>query len=560
MPRPDAFPEFETLRSHGKELRQSSLLDLVNASRRLETMQLEAEGIFVDMSKALLDERALELLLALARKQGLAEGIRAMCEGQPINNTEKRAALHVALRNKSERPIFVEGRDVMPEVRAELSKIEALARAVRSGSWRGHTGERITDVVNIGIGGSDLGPRLICEALEPYWNCPPSPLVRPHFVSNVDGADLGRLLKGLRPESTLFLISSKTFTTPETIANAKSARAWLCSKLGEEAVARHFFAISTNEREVARFGIDPSRMLRFWEWVGGRFSLWSAIGTIVAIAIGPERFFELLEGAFVMDEHFRTAPLEHNLPVRLGLLDFWYSTVLGAESLALIPYSQLLASLPSWFQQCAMESNGKGVDRDGFPLSYPSASIIWGAPGTNSQHAFFQLLHQGTRFVPCEFVAAIEPSYEFEGALHHVMLLANMIAQSEALLLGKDLESVRQELMKEGRSAEEIEALAPHKVFPGKRPSTVILMERIDPRHLGALLALYEHRVFVQGWMLGINSFDQWGVELGKRLAQTIVEELKGAAPSSAHDPSTQALIARLRNKLKDLLQAKSGE
>ncbi len=533
------------LRAHSERIRATSLRELLARGGRLATMQREVAGLFVDLSKNRADDETLALLAQLARERGLSAGIEAMFAGEKVNLTEGRAVLHVALRNRSERPVHVDGADVMPEVRRVLAKMHDVSARIRDGRWRGATGERITDVVNIGIGGSDLGPFMVCEALEPYWSAGP---IRPHFVSNVDGAHLGRTLAHLRPESTLFLVASKTFTTQETLANARSARAWLVGKLGESAVPRHFVAMSTNAQEVAAFGIDVENMLEFWDWVGGRYSLWSAIGLSIAIAVGFDRFEELLEGAHAVDEHFRTAPIEQNVPALLALLGVWYATFFDAASFAVLPYDQSLHRFAAWLQQGDMESNGKSVERDGTPITdYQTGPIVWGEPGTNGQHAFYQLLHQGTRLVPCDFLAPIHSHYAPGDGRHHAMLLANLIAQSEALMVGKTLEEARAELRAEGKSADDVERLAPHKVFPGNRPSNVILFDRLDPRTLGAVLALYEHRIFVQGWLWNVNSFDQWGVELGKKLAKTVLAELEGGAPS-AHDASTESLIARIRS------------
>jgi glucose-6-phosphate isomerase len=543
-------PAFRALAAHAASLRNTRLVELVAAPGRLAAMQHEAAGLFVDLSKNRATETTVALLAQLARERGLADGIAAMFGGEKINVTENRAVLHVALRNRGARPILVEGRDVMPDVRTVLAKMEGLVARVRDGRWRGHSGERITDVVNVGIGGSDLGPFMVCEALEPYWNVRSEGAIRPHFVSNVDGAHLGRTLKTLRPETTLFLVASKTFTTEETITNARSARAWLTHTLGEAAVPKHFVALSTNAREVAAFGIDVANMLEFWDWVGGRYSLWSAIGASIAFAVGFPRFLELLEGAHAMDEHFRTAPIEENVPALLALLGVWYAAFFDAHTYAVLPYDQSLHRFAAWLQQGDMESNGKGVERDGTPINdYTTGPVVWGEPGTNGQHAFYQLLHQGTRLVPCDFIAPLRSHYALGGSAdrHHAMLLANLVAQSEALMIGKSIDAVRAELRAEGRSEEEIARLAPHKVFLGERPSNVILFERLEPRTLGALLALYEHRIFVQGWIWNVNSFDQWGVELGKKLAKTVLAELEGG-PVAAHDASTTSLVAKIRS------------
>ncbi|MBX7192165.1 MAG: glucose-6-phosphate isomerase [Sandaracinaceae bacterium] len=546
------FPEtqaYAALRAHADTLRHVPLVEIANAPGRLATMQHDVAGLFVDLSKNRANDATLALLAQLARERDLAGGIAAMFSGAKINLTEQRAVLHVALRNRSDRPIVVDGADVMPGVREVLAKMKDLVDRVRSGRWRGATGERITDVVNIGIGGSDLGPHMVCEALEPHWNTHEEGAIRPHFVSNVDGAHLARTLKGLRPETTLFLVASKTFTTEETIANARSARAWLTASLGDGAVPSHFVALSTNAKEVAAFGIDVANMLEFWDWVGGRYSLWSAIGTSIALAIGFDRFVELLEGAHAMDEHFRTAPIESNVPALMALLGVFYASFFDAHTHAVLPYDQSLHRFAAWLQQGDMESNGKSVEREGRPIrDYTTGPIVWGEPGTNGQHAFYQLLHQGTRLVPCDFVAPLRSPYALDGARdrHHAMLLANLVAQSEALMIGKSIDTVRAELRAEGKATEEIERLAPHKVFEGNRPSNVIFFDRLEPRTLGALLALYEHRIFVQGWIWNVNSFDQWGVELGKKLAKTVLTELEGG-PEAPHDASTASLVARVR-------------
>jgi glucose-6-phosphate isomerase len=500
-----------------------------------------------DFSKSLVPDAALPLLVQLANERGLRAGIDAMFGGERINLTEGRAVLHVALRNRSERPIMVDGQDVMPDVGAVLARMRELVGRVQDGTFRGSRGDAITDVVNVGIGGSDLGPAMVAEALEPYWH----QRIRPHFVSNVDGAHLGRTLARLRPETTLFVVASKTFTTQETLANARSARAWLTSALGEAAVASHFVAVSTNLNEVSAFGIDPKNTLGFWDWVGGRYSLWSAIGLPVALAVGMDRFEELLAGAHALDEHFRTAPFERNLPVLSALVGLYHADVCGAHSFAVLPYDQSLARLPAWLQQGDMESNGKGVTREGERIEgYQTGPIVWGEPGTNGQHAFYQLIHQGTRLVPVEFLAPLRSHYDLAfGAStpvpHHAMLLSNVLAQSEALMLGKTEAEAEAELRRSGASEADAIALAPHKVFPGNRPSHLILFDRLDPRTLGTILAYYEHRIFVQGWLWGINSFDQWGVELGKKLATGILAELERGELGAHHDPSTGAAIER---------------
>jgi glucose-6-phosphate isomerase len=511
---------------------------------RAERFSLKVgEHLFVDYSKNLITGTVMTTLAALARKTGVEALRDRMLAGEPINTTEGRAVMHVALRNRSDRPMMVEGRDVMPAVRAALEHIRQFSEAVRGGSWVGYTGLRITDVVNIGIGGSDLGPAMVTQALAPYGREGP----RLHFVSNVDGTHLAETLRPLHPATTLFTIASKTFTTQETMANGRSAREWFLARATDEAaVARHFVAISTNEAEVRQFGIAPENMFVFWDWVGGRYSLWSSIGLPIALAVGYGRFEQLLDGAHEMDEHFRTAPIEQNVPITLGLLGVWYASVLGAESHAVLPYEQYLHRLPAYLQQLDMESNGKRVDREGRPVAGHTAAVVWGEPGTNGQHAFYQLLHQGTRLISTDFLAGIH-SHSGIGE-HHRLLLANFVAQTEALMKGKTEAEVRTELKTQGYTGEKLEQLVPHKVFPGNRPSTTILYDKLGPRTMGMLLALYEHKVFTMGAIWQINSFDQWGVELGKQLAATVVKDLGAAGAAAGHDSSTAGLIARIRN------------
>jgi glucose-6-phosphate isomerase len=496
------------------------------------------EHFFVDFSKNLITTDAMTALCELARRTGVEALRDRMFAGEPVNTTEHRAVLHVALRNRSSRPVTVGGRDVMPDVRAALEHIRVFSDAVRSGRWLGYTGLRITDVVNIGIGGSDLGPAMVTRALSPYTHDGP----RTHFVSNVDGAHLSDVLRPLHPATTLFTVASKTFTTQETMANARSARDWFLARAKDQAaIERHFVAISTNHQAVTAFGIAPDNMFVFWDWVGGRYSLWSSIGLPIAIAVGYGHFEQLLDGAHEMDEHFRTAPLERNAPIVLGLLGVWYSSVLGADSHAVLPYEQRLERLPAYLQQLEMESNGKRVDRDGRAVDLQTAPIVWGEPGTNGQHAFFQLLHQGTRLVSTDFLVAIDTHDQLGD--HHRLLTANCIAQTEALMRGKTEAEARAELQAQGLSAAAIDALAPHKVFPGNRPSTTIMYRKLGPRTLGMLLALYEHRVFTMGAVWNINSFDQWGVELGKQLAAAVANDLTAPGPTTRHDASTNHLI-----------------
>ncbi|HQZ39357.1 MAG TPA: glucose-6-phosphate isomerase [Vicinamibacterales bacterium] len=515
---------------------------------RAETFTLRHDAFVVDYSKTHVTSETMRLLIDLARATGVESLRDRMFAGDPINTTEGRAVLHTALRNRSPRPVMVDGRDVMPDVRAALAHAGAFSRAVRGGAWTGHTGARITDVVNIGIGGSDLGPAMATAALEPYAGEGP----RLHFVSNVDGAHIGQTLRHLDPRTTLFVIASKTFTTQETMTNARTAREWFLASASDEAhIARHFVAVSTNDAEVRRFGIGPEQMFVFWDWVGGRYSVWSSIGLPVALAVGPEQFDQMLDGAFAMDEHFRTAPIAENIPMVLGLIGVWYASVLGLDTHAVLPYEQLLHRLPAYLQQLDMESNGKRVDRHGRPVSVGTGPIVWGEPGTNGQHAFYQLLHQGTRVVPCDFLVGLESPYPLGD--HHRLLLANCFAQTEALMRGKDEASVRADLAGQGLEGEALERLVPHKVFPGNRPSTTIVYRKLDARTLGMLLAMYEHKVFTMGAVWGVNSFDQWGVELGKQLAKRIDADLAAEADTAGHDASTNQLINLARGGLTNL-------
>jgi glucose-6-phosphate isomerase len=497
--------------------------------------------LFIDYSKNLITDDSMSALFRLARKTGVEALRDRMFAGEAINTTEDRAVLHVALRNRSTRPMFVNGRDVMPDVRAALDHLRVFSEEVRSGRWLGYSGLRITDVVNIGIGGSDLGPAMAVQALAPYTHDGP----RVHFVSNVDGAHLADTLRSLHPGTTLFTVASKTFTTQETMTNARSARAWFLTRAPQTAIARHFVAISTNEAEVRAFGIAPENMFGFWDWVGGRYSLWSSIGLPIALAAGYGHFEQVLDGAHEMDEHFRTAPLEQNAPMVLGLLGVWYASVLGADSHAVLPYEQHLHRLPAYLQQLEMESNGKRVDRDGRLVDSDTSPIVWGEPGTNGQHAFFQLLHQGTRLVSADFLVGVHSHGEH--ADHHRLLVANCLAQTEALMRGKTEAEARAELAAAGLPPEAIDRLAPHKVFPGNRPSTTIVYRQLGPRALGMLLALYEHRVFTMGAVWHINSFDQWGVELGKQLAATVAADLATSTPAAGHDASTNRLLDLVR-------------
>ena len=505
---------------------------------RFEKFSVKSGSLLFDYSKNRITLETRKLLIDLAGQAKLPAAIERMFDGCKINTTEQRAVLHTALRNRSERPVFVDGTDVMPDIRRVLGLMRAFSDSVRSGRHVGHTGRAITDIVNIGIGGSDLGPLMVCEALKFYA----TPNLRAHFVSNVDATQIVETLKTLNAETTLFIVSSKTFTTQETLTNARTARAWLTGQLKDEAaVAKHFAAVSTNLAATADFGINPDNVFEFWDWVGGRYSLWSAIGLPIALFVGMDRFEELLAGAHAMDEHFRSAPLEQNMPVLMGMLSIWYGNFFGAASNAVLPYDQYLHRFPAYLQQLEMESNGKGVDRDGAPVDYDTGMVVWGEAGTNGQHAFYQLIHQGTRMIPADFLAPMHSQNPV--GEHHAILLANCFAQTEALMIGKTFDEARAELLAQGLEGESLEALLPHKVFPGNKPTNTLLFDRLDPHTLGMLIALYEHKVFVQGIVWNINSFDQWGVELGKQLAGRILPELLDESVKSAHDQSTTNLI-----------------
>ena len=495
------------------------------------------DQILVDFSKNAVNETTLALLQQLAEECGLAQAKEAMFSGEKINYTENRAVLHTALRNRSNTPVLVDGKDVMPEVNAVLAKMKAFCQRVISGEWKGYTGKAITDVINIGIGGSDLGPYMVTEALRPYKNH-----LNVHFVSNVDGTHIAETLKKVDPETTLVLVASKTFTTQETMTNAHSARDWLLAAAKDEsAVAKHFVALSTNAKEVEKFGIDTANMFEFWDWVGGRYSLWSAIGLSIALSIGFEQFEQLLSGAHAMDNHFRQAPAEKNIPTILALIGIWNSNFLGAETEALLPYDQYLHRFAAYFQQGNMESNGKYVGRDGKVVNYQTGPIVWGEPGTNGQHAFYQLIHQGTKIIPCDFIAPAQTHNPLND--HHEKLLSNFFAQTEALAFGKSKQAVEEEFLAAGKSLESVKEIVPFKVFTGNKPTNSILLQKITPYSLGALIAMYEHKIFVQGVIFNIYSFDQWGVELGKQLANRILPELKGSELVESHDSSTNGLI-----------------
>ncbi|HZL37272.1 MAG TPA: glucose-6-phosphate isomerase [Tepidisphaeraceae bacterium] len=532
-------PAWKALHEHYAAASRLAMRDLFRADpQRFDAFSARFQDILLDFSKNRITGETFQLLLNLARQADVPGWARKMFAGEKINTSEGRAVLHTALRNRSNRPIMVDGKDVMPEVNRVLAHMREFSEAIRSGAWAGYTGRRITDVVNIGIGGSDLGPVMVTEALKPYSKRD----LRVHFVSNVDGTQIVETLRDLDPRTTLFIVASKTFTTQETLTNAHTARQWFLGKANNEsAIARHFVALSTNEGEVKKFGIDVANMFEFWDWVGGRYSLWSAIGLSIAVAIGFENFEELLTGAHLMDEHYRSAPLEKNLPVILALVGIWYNDFFDAQTQAILPYDQYLHRFPAYFQQGDMESNGKSVQRDGTPCDYQTGPIIWGEPGTNGQHAFYQLIHQGTKLVPCDFLAPVETQNPV--GEHHAILLSNFFAQTEALMKGKTADEVRAELKGSKLSEADLEKLIPQKSFPGNRPTNSILFQKLTPRTLGMLIAMYEHKIFTQGIIWNINSFDQWGVELGKQLAKAILPELAGTQAVTTHDSSTNGLI-----------------
>lgn len=536
---PLTLNSWKKLSAHYENMKNIHMRDLFKSDKdRFKKFSLSFEDIFVDYSKNIITEETMSLLFNLAEEAKLKDAIEKMFSGDKINETEKRAVLHIALRNKSNTPIYVDGVDVMPEVNRVLKQMKEFSDKIISGEWKGYSGKSITDIVNIGIGGSDLGPVMVTEALKPYKK----PHINAHFVSNVDGTHIAETLKKLNPETTLFIISSKTFTTQETMTNANTAREWfLSSSKDENSIKKHFVAVSTNEKEVVKFGIAPENMFVFWDWVGGRYSLWSAIGLSIACTIGFENFDALLMGAHKMDNHFRNTPFEKNIPVILALLGIWYNNFFEAETYAILPYDQYLHRLPAYLQQGDMESNGKSIDRSGKKVNYQTGPIIWGEPGTNGQHAFYQLIHQGTKLIPADFLAPAI-SHNPIGD-HHLKLLSNFFAQTEALMNGKTEEEVFAELKASGKSEEEIEKLKPFKVFEGNRPTNSILFKKLTPEVLGSLIAMYEHKIFVQGVIWNIFSFDQWGVELGKQLANKILPELSGDEVINSHDSSTNGLI-----------------
>ncbi|MBS1524219.1 MAG: glucose-6-phosphate isomerase [Bacteroidetes bacterium] len=529
---------YQYLADHFVDITSRSLKDFFKADPdRFKKFSIQFSDILLDYSKNRIDDKTVALLIQLAKECRVKEAAEAMFSGERINVTENRPVLHIALRNRSNKPIYVDGKDVMEDVNRVLNQMKTFSEKIISGEWKGFTGKAITDVVNIGIGGSDLGPVMVTEALRPYKNH-----LNMHFVSNVDGTHIAETLKTLSPETTLFLIASKTFTTQETMANAHSARDWFLAGGGKDSdVAKHFAALSTNSEGVSKFGIDTKNMFEFWDWVGGRYSLWSAIGLSIVLSIGFENFTELLTGAHQVDQHFLNTEFEENIPVILGLIGIWYNNFFEAETEAILPYDQYMHRFAAYFQQGDMESNGKHVDRNGNPVDYSTGPIIWGEPGTNGQHAFYQLIHQGTKLIPCDFIAPAQTHNPL--GEHHQMLLSNFFAQTEALMNGKTIGEVKAELKNSGKSESEIEALAPFKEFDGNRPTNSILVKKITPRTLGSLIAIYEHKIFVQGIIWNIYSFDQWGVELGKQLAGKILPELKNNDQISSHDSSTNGLI-----------------
>lgn len=537
------FPAWQKLCDHQKTVLPLHMRDLFAADpKRFEKFSLKFDDLLFDYSKHRITDETLPLLLQMAREANIEQWRDKMFAGSKINITENRAVLHTALRNRANTPVLVDDKDVMPDINAVLSQMRTFSEQVRSGKWLGYTGKRITDIVNIGIGGSDLGPVMVCDALKPYA----TPDLNIHFVSNIDGAHLMRALDICKAETTLFIVASKTFTTQETMTNAISARTWfLDSALKNSHVAKHFVALSTNAKAVAEFGIDTANMFTFWDWVGGRYSLWSAIGLSIALYIGMDNFEALLDGAHDMDVHFKTAPLEQNMPVILALIGIWYNNFFHVDTHAILPYDQGLARFPAYLQQADMESNGKFICRDGSRVQYKTGPVIWGEAGTNGQHAFYQLIHQGTQIVPADFLMPVHSHYAIgkHGYAHHKILLANFLAQTQSLMLGKTKQQARAELEKQGLSGDALENLLPHKVFEGNRPTTSILFDKLTPNTLGKLIALYEHKIFVQGILWDINSYDQWGVEYGKQIAQQILPQLTSDEAVTNYDSSTNGLI-----------------
>lgn len=541
---PTETAAWQALETHFENIKNTTIKTLFKEDhQRGEKFSLTFQDqIFIDYSKNNITQDTLDKLRNLAKECNLSQAIKQMFDGEKINQTENRAVLHIALRNLSNKPIYVDGHNVMDDVNAVLAKMETFSNKIISGEWKGYTGKAITDVVNIGIGGSDLGPYMVTEALRPYKNH-----LTMHFVSNVDGTHIAETLKKLNPETTLFLVASKTFTTQETMTNAQSARDWLLKSAHDKsAVAKHFVALSTNTQEVTKFGIDSANMFEFWDWVGGRYSLWSAVGLSIVLSIGFDNFKQLLAGAHDMDLHFSETASEHNIPVTLALIGLWYNNFFGTETEAILPYDQYMHRFPAYFQQGNMESNGKYVDRSGKEVSYSTGPIIWGEPGTNGQHAFYQLIHQGTKLIPCDFIAPVTSHNQLGD--HHEKLLSNFFAQTEALAFGKTKETVEKEFIAAGKTLDEVANIVPFKVFEGNRPTNSILVKEISPYTLGALIAMYEHKIFTQGVIWNIFSFDQWGVELGKQLAGKILPELQNKDKISSHDNSTNNLINRYKS------------
>ena len=541
-------PAWQQLLSHHKDMKNVHMMDLFAQNPdRFNQYTLEFDGILLDYSKNLITNQTLTHLFSLAEQQKVQERRGQMFEGEKINNTEGRAVLHTALRNRSGRPVLFEDKDIMPDVLRELDKMRVFSDKVRSGEWMGFSGKKITDIVNIGIGGSYLGPKMVCRALTTYAD-----RLEVHFISNVDGVQIENMLARLNPETTIFIIASKTFTTQETLTNANTARGWFLNQpdITEDDIAKHFVAISTNSHEVENFGIDTNNMFELWDWVGGRYSLWSSIGLSIALYIGMDNFIKLLEGAEAMDKHFQTEPLESNMPVILALIGIWYGNFFGAESSAILPYDYNLRMLPAYLEQADMESNGKSVDRDGKQTTYSTGKIIWGTEGINGQHAFYQLLHQGTRLIPTDFIASIHTHSSLDG--HSNILTSNFLAQTEALMRGRDMRETRLQLRNAGIALNEIEKHLPHMTFHGNQPSNSIVLDQLTPRLLGSLLAMYEHKIFVQGAIWNLNSYDQWGVELGKKLARNILDELDEGGVLYQHDSSTEGLLTWFINHQKN--------
>lgn len=537
------LPVWQKLCQHQQAILSVHMRDLFAADKnRFDKYSLKFEDILFDYSKHRITDETLPMLIQLAREAKIENWRDRMFAGEKINITENRAVLHTALRNRSNTPVYVDGKDVMPDVNAVLAQMRVFSDKVRNGDWKGYSGKRITDIVNIGIGGSDLGPVMVCDALKPYA----SPELQVHFVSNIDGAHLMRALEKCKPETTLFIVASKTFTTQETMTNATSARTWFLATAKEDAhVAKHFVALSTNAKAVQEFGIDTDNMFAFWDWVGGRYSLWSAIGLSIALYVGMDNFEALLTGAHEMDNHFKTAPLEQNIPVIMALIGIWYNNFFHVDTNAILPYDQGMARFPAYLQQADMESNGKFICRDGKRIQYKTGPVIWGEAGTNGQHAFYQLIHQGTQIVPCDFLMPVHSHYSIgkHGYAHHKILLANFFAQTQSLMLGKTPDEARVELEKQGLTGDALENLLPHKVFEGNRPTTSIMFDKLTPNTLGKLIALYEHKIFVQGMIWDINSYDQWGVEYGKQIAQQILPLLTNDAVITEFDSSTNGLM-----------------